>query len=200
MMTWALALAACAHPDVPVAPQALCVDAAPRTYFPDGVFSPKPQSDRFASAWYSKQLAAIGEPSLNCPTRFPVYRFLWLRTFHHPIAIRVEHRVGETVVFATELDGAGGYEPGKAFRRVERRLSKKEQGAIEASLAAERVWASPDQDHSLGADGARWVVEARDGTRYQLHETWSPKDGRVRRMGLAFLALTGWDMPAEDLY
>ncbi len=200
MTACALALVACAHPDAPVVAQALCVDAAPKAYFPEGVFSPRAQSDRFASGWYSKHLAAMGELSLNCPTRFPVYRFLWLRTFHHPIAIRVEYRAGETVVFATELDGAGGYEPGKLLRRVERRLSKKEVSTITARLAAETVWAPPDEDHSFGADGAQWIVEARDGSRYRLHEMWSPTDGRVHRMGLAFLALTGWNIPAKQMY
>jgi len=58
-------------------------------YFPVGTFGPL-NSDLFVREWYSKHLVAMEEPSLSCGVLedTETYRFLWLRTFHNPVAVR----------------------------------------------------------------------------------------------------------------
>ena len=41
------------------------------------------------------------------------YRFLWLRTFHKPIAVRVWSADSRYYLVVKELSGQGGYEPGR---------------------------------------------------------------------------------------
>jgi hypothetical protein len=179
---------------------AFCSGLSDTAYFPLGAFSERPQSDRFVSEWYSKHLSAMGEPSLQCASRYPVYRFLWLRSFHHPIAVRVEKREDDMHLFAVELDGAGGYEPGAESRRVDRVLYIREAKAFTEAIATARVLNAPDKPEMRGFDGAKWVVEAREGERYQIHNVWTPENGRIHELGSAFIALTGWSIPKDELY
>jgi hypothetical protein len=62
-----------------------------------GQYFPKSSLDsrgrELKSQWYSSQLRALQEPSLLSLSKSPSaesYRFLWLRTFNHPIAIRLD--------------------------------------------------------------------------------------------------------------
>lgn len=195
----ATALKGC-EKEVSSQPQPFCVNVSDADYFASGAFSKKPRNDRFVSEWYSKHLSAMREPSLQCVSRCPVYRFLWLRTFHRPIAVRVEKRDDGMHLFAVELDGAGGYEPGNESRRVGRILSAREARAFAKAIAAARVFDAPDKPGMLGLDGARWIVEARDGERYQLHDVWTPDSGRIHGLGKMLIALTDWSIPQDEIY
>ena len=58
-------------------------------YFPPTVV------DEFTANWYGRFLNAFDEPSLwelskKSPTQS--YRFTWLRTFHHPVVVRIDVR------------------------------------------------------------------------------------------------------------
>ena len=55
-----------------------------------------------------------------------VYRFLWLRTFDHPIFVRVERDTYSFDLIAREFDGKGGYEPGKPSRKDEFSITQDE--------------------------------------------------------------------------
>lgn len=195
----AVVLAAC-EPPAPVKPQpAFCSAAIP--HFSAGTFDPDARFDAFTRDWYSKHLKAMGEPSFQCESPHPAYRFLWLRTFHRPIAIRVEMRSTGTYLSAVELDGAGGYAPGEVSRRIERVLDEEQVRDFHAALAKAEVWLPlAEEKMMVKHDGAQWVVEARDGKRYLLHDHWSPDQGRVREMGMAFLALTDWRIRPDQLY
>src|ERR1022692_1355040 len=93
---------------------ALCTALASAQYFPKQSLDDR--GDEFRSKWYSRQLHALKEPSLLTQSKNPnseAYRFLWLRTFHHPVAIRVVLRPDGTGVLTTKVaSGAGGYSPG----------------------------------------------------------------------------------------
>jgi hypothetical protein len=61
-------------------------------YFPQGVLEDNAQVDSFLSGWYSKHLKALEEPFLFLESErssAESYRFVWLRTFHHPVILRV---------------------------------------------------------------------------------------------------------------
>jgi hypothetical protein len=151
--------------------------------------------------WYSRHLRAAGEPSLFEAPRSPrpagaaTYRFTWLRTFHHPVVIRVEVERGRRArLVAKELSGHGGYDPGEITRHVERKLSPDEARRLGSVLAATRLltWPARDCHGLLGLDGSQWIVEARDRTGYHLVDRWSPEGGPIREVGELMLRLTGW--------
>jgi hypothetical protein len=164
-------------------------------YFPEGVLgekTPKFDADRFARNWYSKHLRSMTEPSLSC-RRGPdeVYRFLWLRTWGAPIAIRVERSRATTTLSAVMLDGAGGYEPGKVARRVQRKLAAGEWKRISEQLVAADFWRMPSHMRGGGLDGAQWILEARLQDRYHVVDRHSPQEGAFRVLCALLVQLAG---------
>ena len=150
------------------------------------------RSDEFARHWYSKHLTAMGEPSISCGQPGDVYRFTWLRTFHHPVAVRVTDKGSHAIVQAIELDGAGGYEPGKVLRRIEKRLSSDQFEELISNFSKAKFALMPTSEERIGLDGSEWIVEASDKGKYHLVVRWSPDSGPIRDIGDRFLALTGW--------
>src|SRR4051794_28638610 len=72
----------------------------PKAYFPIQLFSD------FTVEWYARELATMREPSLNHSNCSPeIYRFLWLRSFHAPVAIRVWTFAGKHFLVAKMRHG-----------------------------------------------------------------------------------------------
>lgn len=152
---------------------------------------PQFDHDAFRREWYSKHLRAMAEPSLSCgESPGESYRFLWLRTFGHPIAVRVETARSNTLT-AVELDGAGGYEPGKISRRVQRQLSTEEWKGLSEALKATDFWNMPGQSGDLGLDGAQWIMEGRSGHDYHVVDRWMPPAGAYRELCLMLVKFSG---------
>ncbi|HEY1142257.1 MAG TPA: hypothetical protein VGE88_18940 [Lysobacter sp.] len=166
--------------------------------FPAESLEPEdPRSDAFRNRWYSRHLAAMGEPALAPCATSRMYRFLWLRTFHHPVAVRVVRDASGDRMIAVELDGAGGYAPGKALRRSEVALTSRQADAFERAIEADGFWSLAVPEENGGLDGSEWVIEGAT-TEYRVLRQRSPKTGPVRAMGERFLALAGWTF--EDVY
>src|SRR6266700_2958470 len=102
-------------------------------YFPEGVFRDSSESGWYQGAkemWYAKHLRSMREPSLSeapIDHSLVAYRFLWLRTFHSPIAIRlIIHLDGSGSLTAKMTDGKGGYNPGNLTLNESHELTKVE--------------------------------------------------------------------------
>ena len=95
-------------------------------YFPKGSLDSR--GDEFKDDWYSHQLTALQEPSLFAMMKTPSsesYRFLWLRTFDHPIAIRLDLQPDGTGILTTKVaSGTGGFRPGVLAETSSRTLTK----------------------------------------------------------------------------
>jgi len=82
--------------------------------FPAGSLGETSSQHQFKAGWYSSQLAALREPSLwqlsrEMPSK-DSYRFLYLRSFHHPICVRLTLTTGGIgLLTSKETDGKGGY-------------------------------------------------------------------------------------------
>jgi len=148
--------------------------------------------------WYSKHLAAAGEPSFagrgaHGAKAGDAYRFTWLRSFDKPVVIRIqEGSAGVLLMTASRLSGKGGYEPGAVEARVERPLTTAEAGRFRRALAAAGRLRLKAVTCRHGYDGASWIFEAVDGGAYRYVERWSPKAGPVRALGLEMLSFAGW--------
>jgi hypothetical protein len=62
-------------------------------YFPDKIFHEIQDVHDFTEKWYSDHLKAMNEPSFlefRQDRKIHSYRFLWLRTFHKPVCVRIE--------------------------------------------------------------------------------------------------------------
>jgi hypothetical protein len=156
--------------------------------------------------WYSRQLHALNEPSLSEMAASPsaeVYRFLWLRSFHHPIAIRLEVRPDGTGVLTTRIaSGAGGYAPGKLIRDSTRALTKADTYTALAKINSDGFWEAPNPvDDQGGTDGSQWVIEGvRDG-KYHVVDRWTPSKGVAHDLGIMFaFDLAKLNLPKDEVY
>jgi hypothetical protein len=160
-------------------------------YFPIGSLSDDHQSDRFRAKWYSEQLSALKEPSLwelSTTQKTQSYRFLWLRTFHHPIAIRIDVNADGTSRLTTKMtSGAGGYAPGKLVENHTVTISKDRTNLFLGKIEDRKFWKLPSVEGTGGNDGAQWIIEGIKDGSYKIVDQWTPRDGDIRAIGLMML-------------
>ncbi len=143
--------------------------------------------DDFKQQWYSEHLSAMNETSIynlapqdgRC-----IFRFIWLRTFHHPMCVRLEHnKDGKTFLYGKELNGAGGYEPGVMIADQKVELSEHEYEALKQKLDSINFVRLPTNDRNIGGeDGSQWIFELNNNGRYHVIDRWSPK-GPIQDLG-----------------
>jgi hypothetical protein len=177
-------------------------------YFPAGVFSEYPDISDSRSRWYAKHLRAMSEPSLLDAAKnnsSDSYRFLWLRTFRQPIAIRLTIRPdGTAQLTGIELTGKGGYDPGIVATTQIVELSQDQVHQFQDLLQTTEYWSMPTVDSKLHEelirDGAEWILEGvRDG-RCHVVARLSPKNETYREACLYLLKLSKIEVEANQVY
>ena len=176
-------------------------------YFPEKAFSDDPWSNRFTADWYSHELRILEEPSLvkqasNASSES--YRFLWLRTFHHPVAVRVDLRPdGTGVVTIKVADGGAGF-PRSSVHLIEdisRPLLREQAKAFLAQIKRGNFWSIGSVPNENGLDGAEWIVEGVQHGKYHVVQQWSPKEGPIHDLGLMFVfGMALMDVPKDQIY
>jgi hypothetical protein len=195
-------------------------DTLPGAYFPPSAHSPEAQADSFLALWYTRALVAMHEPPLygaQAPPGVVVWRFIWLRSFDPPVAIRITNSPRRCSIVATALGNVITPEPPQdssgavyitdilRFGPITRRDSSL-RSPVECTHAIQSIpgfWAAPGEDSRTGIDGANWVFEALEQGRYHVVTRWSPdsaRNPRYRAAGLAFLALGGIYPTGRSLY
>jgi hypothetical protein len=150
----------------------------------------------------------MGEPSLvdaakNKPS--DSYRFLWLRSFHQPIAIRLTIRPdGTAQLTGIEMSGKGGYDPGIVATTQIIEISQDQTHQFQDLLQTTEYWSMPTVDVRLHEerirDGAEWILEgARDGC-YHVVARLSPQNGTYREACLYLLKLSKIEVEANRVY
>lgn len=139
-------------------------------YFPKG-----------SEGWYSQHLTAMQEPSLFQNSTNQVieqYRFLWLRTFHKPIAVRIWKDGTGISLRVVRLSGKGGYDPGKIEYDTTTILTDEQWKKFLGLLQKSAFWDMPSKKvDEAGYDGAQWVLEGQASGKYHVVDRWSPSDG-----------------------
>lgn len=169
--------------------------AVVRQYFPDHAFTQRDDLSTFKVSWYQKDLDALREPSLwelsKQSSTNHVYRFLWLRSFHHPIAVRLNINPDGTGTLTTKVcSGAGGYDPGKLIVNRNERVAADRVKWFLDQVDEQHYWSLTTEEedpNTVGVDGAQWVLEAVKNGNYKVVDRWSPENGPIKSLGLTFL-------------
>lgn len=175
-------------------------DSADTKYFPDG-----------SEHWYPQHLEAMKEPSLydrRENQNIEVYRLLWLRTFHKPIAIRISKDSFGVKLRVVRLSGAGGYKPGTIEHDKTYALANQQWDHFTQLLAKTSFWKMPTADEMIGGkDGARWVLEGQAAGKYQVVDRWTPSVESESRKLNDFIAccqylieLSNLEIPKKENY
>lgn len=179
--------------------------SAQELYFPKGSLSSQSRGDSFKAEWYSTHLKALNEPSLlqlAQKSDSESYRFVWLRTFHHPVVVRLDVRkdgIGELTLKVS--DGAGGYKPGQMIENLSRPLTREETKMFLAKIQRLKFWTLSTEQEFAGNDGAQWIIEGVKDGRYHVVDQWTPRKGPIRELGVTLaLGLAGLKIPKNEVY
>jgi hypothetical protein len=139
--------------------------------------------DSFSTSWYSKMLFALREPVLkNYNGDKEVYRFTWLRTFNHPVSLRLEKQGNIIKLFSKVCNGAGGYEPGKIIFDTTINLTQKQVDTANIKLDNAKFWTlQTESSEDNGMDGSEWIIEVNKNNKYHMVVRWTPERGTVFR-------------------
>jgi hypothetical protein len=132
--------------------------------------------DSFKNKWYSKHLFALREPIIfTDKSSCEIYRFTWLRTFHNPVAIRIE-KLDSIYSLTWKLSsGAGGYEPGKIVINKHKTIDKQTWETFINKLNEINFWSLPtNENENLGLDGSQWILEGKTPKHYTVVDRWTP--------------------------
>jgi hypothetical protein len=177
-------------------------------YFPTEALSEDSWDDQFKQDWYSHELKKLEEPSLLEESKNRLsesYRFLWLRTFHRPLAIRLDLRLNGSGILTTKVaDGEAGFPHTvkHLIENVARPLSREQTRALLAQVRRTDFWSLPSHvDDQAGTDGAEWIIEGVKEGRYHVVHRWSPERGPIRELGLVFVfGMAQMDIPKDQIY
>lgn len=185
---------------------ALASSVAQSQYFPKLALGNSHGGDRLKQEWYSSQLTALGEPSLFALVNTPptqCYRFLWLRTFNHPVAVRLEVKPDGSGLLTTKVaNGAGGFRPGALSKNTSQIVSIAQTQAFLTRLDKLDFWRAPNPvNDQAGTDGSQWIIEGVKAGKYHVIDRWSPTTGIARELGmmLAF-DLAQMKVPKNEIY
>ncbi len=183
-------------------------------YFPKLTLESTPDLDNFVTGWYSAQLIALEEPSLFELAKTPTaqsYRFLWLRSFDHPIAVRLDIKADGTGVLTTKMTSQkGGVEPGTLIENTTKPVTAEQTEAFLKKIEQVQFWSltaeTPDPTEPSGLnhnrlDGADWIVEGVHAGKYHVVKRWSPETGPIRELGIApVFELAGMNIAKNEVY
>lgn len=157
----------------------LVTQAAGTIYFPKG-------SEKF----YPKYLEAMKEPSIfeqSTNKAVEQYRFLWLRSFHKPISIRIWKDESGVAMRVVRLGDDDGDKPGKIEFDQTLNLTTNQWQEFLALLNQATFWKMPcaEKMDVIGFDGSEWVLEGQTAGTYHMVDRWSPNydyDGKDRHL------------------
>jgi hypothetical protein len=182
-----------------------------RAYFPVGTFLPREAPDDGLVAWYSRSLLEMAEPSFQSLVTANVesYRFLWLRSFHPGISIRIWKCSRGYCLAAKQLDSVDRYIDGKFVPTAKlavnnsRSLSVDDWDRLQTLLDHAQFWSLPTVDgRDMANDGTAWLLEGSNGSRYHVVDRQSPQTGDYRDACLYLLKLSELKVDASkgELY
>jgi hypothetical protein len=174
-------------------------------FFPKGTLSDIDRVDKMKARWFRNQLKGLDEPSLLEETKnssLESYRFLWLRTFHHPVAVRLDIMAdGSGTLTIKMASGAGGYEPGNLIENTSHSIERRKIEKFLGQVKSVGFWDLPSYETTLGCDGSEWIIEGVKDGKYHVAERWTPDKGPVHQLGITLaMTLANLKIPESELY
>jgi hypothetical protein len=118
--------------------------------------------DTFMNVWYSRMLTAMKEPILtDYEGDVEIYRFTWLRSFHRPIAIRLEKQGNAITLTGKVLNANEGSHSGKLITINSRRIGERDWITAQAMLRNSNFWKLRVDTDARGFDGENGYLKVR---------------------------------------
>ncbi len=157
-------------------------------------------------------LQLLEEPIMEPPydETFEMYRFVWRRTFHHPIVIRIVRSDDQITLIGKQFTGAGGYEHGELDLRIERTVTPEQWTNFQYLLSTTAFWEMPsvepekrmpDGNIIIMLDGASWMLEGIHHGRWHIvYRRFMMDYPDFQQACLYLLTLSEIPVPPEEIY
>ena len=143
----------------------------------------------------------MNEPDLyNDTSNNENYRFIWIRSFHRPIIVRIEKSQSAYTLYWKEWDGAGGYDWGKIVNDKKKTISKDVWDQFIAKLKTAAFSKMKTETAFRGNDGAEWILEGKTPTSYHVVDRWTPMGSEFYKCCDFLIGLTDIEIRKEDKY
>jgi hypothetical protein len=185
---------------------AVPADGRRTSYFPAGLFQPDVVREKGFAESYSRSLKEMAEPSFQSmvKTGAESYRFLWLRSFHPGVAIRVWKCDRGYCLATKQLDsidkvvGKEIHATAKLAIDRSRALTADEWNSFIDALNLANFWSLATVDGApLANDGAEWVLEGAKESQYHVIARQSPDDGYYYEACLYLIKLSELKVDGE---
>jgi len=176
--------------------------------FPAGAICTDKKMDGIKNEWYSQELSTLREPSVWRISRerpdAEIYRFLWLRSFHAPISVRLTiSKDGTALLISKEGTFHGATESGKLARVRQKVMTREQVKKFLDAVQTVHFWSirTPSSDPD-GTDGAQWVVEGVRQGQYKIVDVFcAPANDPIRSLGMMLVFdLAGIKVPPNSIY
>lgn len=156
----------------------------------------------FVNSWYSGQLRAMSEPILYKDYSTDTsYRFTWLRTFHNPIAVRIDNKKGLILLSWKVCEGAGGYDAGKIIVDKQKKIPEANWLEFQKMISQIDFWSMPSTSNEiLGTDGAQWILEGINKGKYHVTDRWTPRGSDYAKCCEYLIELTDIKVKEKEKY
>ena len=145
------------------------------SYFPPKAFGNGQWADSEASL-YSFILRKLEEPPLFTKAQKPsveAYRFLWLRTFHNPVAVLMEVQADNSSILTIKVaDGHAGFPRTvtKLIQNTTRALSRQQTDEFRRKVQTQGFWNVVTRDNGgpAATDCDGWILEGVEKGNYHV--------------------------------
>lgn len=168
-------------------------------YFPEKAFYQDERRNKFVSDWYVRHLGQMREPSLlvSDSDRNTSYRFLWLRSFHPTVVVRLWRNGEKRMLSVKELSREYQNQPSYLVVDQTLALTDKDWATFVKLIEESCFWTVPTTSNGPTAmDGAWWVLEGTEQGYYHIATRQSPDSGSYRELALYMLKLSG--LPLDE--
>lgn len=162
-------------------------------YYPDLSLSSNKQIHDMLGTRYSTFLTIFGESELS-ENLNETYRFLWLRTFHEAILIKLD--TDSKSLNIKSIEGASGFSDSLNGASMDKSLTiKDDQIKSFTQLAEKEFWPNDvTREQFTCKDGATWILEGRKKGQYHVQNIHCPKDtDSTEILGKILIELSGYD-------
>jgi len=128
-----------------------------------------------------------------------IYRFTWLRTFHNPLAIRIENINNETMLYWKIGKGAAGYELKGLKKSGKRKLNANIWNAFLELVEKSDFDNLANKKYMPMCDGATWTLERKTINGFKAHNSNIPSS-EIKKTCLFLLNLTNIKVKEDDIY
>lgn len=159
-------------------------------------------NSRQSVKYLTTRLLSLQEPCLynkEIDENTIIYRFTWLRSFHEPIAVRIEKHTNGIILYWKIGKGESGYTPKGLDKFGQKQLKEKDWRKFKRLVKKSNYNNLPVKYDFPMTDGASWNLERKTYNSYKTHYTNSPGQN-FEKACLFLISLADIKINKDEIY